>query len=233
MAATGAIAGWCYRSGVPTIRGVIFDLDGTLVDSNDAHVLAWVEALAEFGWTVTQEQVRPLVGMGGDKLLPALVGVAAAGPEGHPVLKRRQALIARFVPQLRLFRGGAALLDALRRRGLRLALASSGTRPEVDRLLALGSLERSFDAIVSADEAARSKPDPDIVEAARAALELPASEVVMIGDTHYDLEAARRAGIATLAFRCGGAPEASFAGAVAIYDGPADLLANLDRSPPV
>jgi HAD superfamily hydrolase (TIGR01509 family) len=216
---------------VPTIRGVIFDLDGTLVDSNDAHILAWVEALAEFGWNVTQEQVRPLVGMGSDKLLPALAGVALDSNEGHPVSTRRQALMARFVPQLRPFPGAVELVEALRRRGLRIALASSATRPDVDRLLAQIGLENSFDAIVSAGEATHSKPDPDIVESARAALGLPASECVMIGDTRYDLEAARRAEIPSIAFLCGGMPEDTLGDALAIYEGPADLLEHLDASP--
>lgn len=210
---------------------MIFDLDGTLIDSNDAHILAWVEALAEFGWTVTQEQVRPLVGMGSDKLLPALTGVALDSPEGHPVSTRRQKLMARFDPQLRLFPGAAELLTALRRRGLRIALASSATRPDVDRMLALTGIGGSFDAVVSAGEAEHSKPDPDIVEAARAALGLPASEVMMIGDTRHDLEAARRAEIPALAFRCGGAPEDTLGDSVAIYDGPADLLEHLENSP--
>ncbi len=221
----------CYRSGVPTIRGVIFDLDGTLVDSNDAHILAWVEALAEFGWSVTPEQVRPLVGMGGDKLLPALVGVAEDGPEGRPISRRRKSLLARLVPTLRPFPGVQPLIAALRRRGLRLALASSGYRGDVERLLALAGLGDSFDAIVSADEVEHSKPDPDIVEAARAALGLPASEVVMIGDTRHDIVAAGRAGIVAIALRCGGAPEDTLAGAAAIYDGPEDLLARLEDSP--
>lgn len=221
----------CYRSCVPKIRGVIFDLDGTLVDSNDAHILAWVEALAEFGWEVTQEQVRPLVGMGSDKLLPALVGVGLDSHEGHPVEKRRQALMTRFIPQLLAFPGAVDLVATLRRRGLRVALASSGTRPDVDHLLALIGLDSSFEAVVTAGEAAHSKPAPDIVEMARAALGLPASECVMIGDTRYDLEAARRAGIPAIGFRCGGMPEDTLGDAVAIYDGPADLLAHLDGSP--
>ena len=221
----------CYQSSVPTIRGVIFDLDGTLVDSNDAHILAWVEALAEFGWEVTQEQVRPLVGMGSDKLLPALVGVALDSHEGHPVEKRRQALMTRLIPTLRPFPGAVDLITTLRQRGLRLALASSGTRPDVDHLLASIGLDGSFEAVVSSGEVAHSKPAPDIVEMARAALGLAASECIMIGDTRYDLEAARRAGIPAIGLLCGGMPEDTLGDAVAIYDGPADLLAHLDASP--
>lgn len=216
---------------MPTIRGVIFDLDGTLVDSNDAHVLAYVEALAEFGWTVTQEQVRPLIGMGADKLLPTLLGIDADGPEGRPVNRRREHLVARFVPTLRAFPGVVPLIAALRRRGLRLAVASSGTRSDVENLLALAGLQDGFDAVISASEVEHSKPAPDIVEAARAALGLPASEVVMVGDTCYDIAAARRADIACIALRCGGNADDTLAGALAIYDDPADLLARLDDSP--
>jgi HAD superfamily hydrolase (TIGR01509 family) len=216
---------------VPTIRGVIFDLDGTLVDSNEAHVLAWIEALAEFGWTVTAAQVRPLIGMGADKLLPALIGVAEDGPDGRPISGRRARLLARFAPQLRPFPGVRALLDALRRRGLRLAVATSAVREDAERLLARAGLHDCFDVVVSADEAARSKPDPDIIEAAREALGLPPSEVVMVGDTRFDIAAARRAGITAIALRCGGSADETLAEAAAIYDDPADLLAQLETSP--
>lgn len=209
--------------------GVIFDLDGTLVDSNDAHALTWTEALAEFGFTVPFARVRPLIGMGGDKLLPALVGVAEDSPEGRPVVRRRDVLMARAIEGLRPFPGARALLDELRARGRRLVLASSGRGGDVARILAGAGLDGAFDAVVTASDAERSKPDPDIVQAALAAL--GPGRAVMVGDTIYDLVAARRAGIPALALRCGGAPEADLADAAAIYDDPADLLARLDGSP--
>jgi HAD superfamily hydrolase (TIGR01509 family) len=215
---------------VAPVRGVIFDLDGTLVDSNDAHVIAWVEALAEFGWTVTPGQVRPLIGMGGDKLLPALIGVREDGPDGRPIVRRRARIFARMIPDLRPFPGVDALLVALRRRGLRLALASSASAVDVDPLLRAARLHDRFDAIVTSDDADRSKPDPDLVSAALARLELAPGEVVLIGDTPYDIAAARRADVDTIAFRCGGSPDEALTGAVAVHDGPADLLAHLGRS---
>ncbi len=213
------------------IRGVIFDLDGTLVDSNDAHTLAWVESLAEFGWTVTPAQVRPLIGMGGDKLLPTLIGIEEDSAEGRPIRRRRSRLMARYTESMRPCHGARALLDALRARGLRLAVATSAHASDVDALLTAAGVRGCFDVVISAGDAERSKPDPDIVEAARAALGLSSGEVVMVGDTCYDLEAARRAGIPTIALRCGGADPASLAGAAAIYDDPADLLQHLEDSP--
>lgn len=213
------------------IRGVIFDLDGTLVDSNEAHVLSWTEALGEFGWQVAPEQVRPLIGMGGDRLLPALIGIAEEAPEGRPISRRRQRLMERFLPELRPFAGAQALLRELGRRGLRRAVASSASRADVDRMLERAGLVGCFEAVISADEAASSKPAPDVVEAARTKLGLEPGEVIMVGDTRYDVAAARRVGIPAIGLRCGGADDAALAGAVAIYDGPAELLAEIDRSP--
>lgn len=213
------------------LRGVIFDLDGTLVDSNDAHVIAWTEALSEFGWAVAPERVRPLIGMGGDKLLPALIGVAEDGREGRPIAGRRRHLFARMVPDLRPFPGAAALLDALRARGTKTALASSAGAGDVDALLRVAGLVGRFTAVVTSDDVDASKPEPDLVATALARLGLHAGEALLIGDTRYDIEAARRAGVAALAFRCGGAPDDDLAAALAIYDGPADLLARLGDVP--
>jgi HAD superfamily hydrolase (TIGR01509 family) len=213
------------------LRGVIFDLDGTLVDSNDAHVLAWTGALAEFGWDIAPERVRPLIGMGGDKLLPALIGVADDGPDGRPIVRRRRHLFARMTPDIRPCPGAARLLDALRERGLPVALASSAGAGDVERLLRAAGLLDRFAAIVTADDVAGSKPDPDLVAVAVARLGLHPGEAVLIGDTRYDIEAARRAGVAAIALRCGGSSDDELAGALAVYDDPADLLARLDESP--
>lgn len=221
-------AGGAIRGGM--IRGVIFDLDGTLVDSTEAHVLSWVEALGEFGWTVAPELVRPLIGMGGDKLLPALIGVPEDGPEGRPIRKRRQRLMERLLPELRPFPGAQALLREVKGRGLRRALASSGDRKDVEQLLAVGGLGECFDHVVTADDAGRSKPDPDVIAAALARLGLAAGEVIMVGDTRYDVLAARKLGISTIGLRCGGASDEALVGTVAIYDDPMALLEQIEAS---
>lgn len=219
-------------SGKAAVRGVILDVDGTLVDSNDAHARAWVFGLAEAGFEVPFERVRPLIGMGGDKLLPEVTGL----PEEHPRAKRageRRSEIfkARFLPTLRPFPRTRDLLLRMRGAGLRLAVASSAKPDELEALLRIAGARDLIEGASSAEEAESSKPDPDVVHAALERIRLDASEVVMVGDTPYDVEAASRAGVRAIAFRCGGWDDARLQGAIAVYDGPADLLARFERSP--
>jgi HAD superfamily hydrolase (TIGR01509 family) len=214
------------------MKGVIFDVDGTLVDSNDAHAAAWVQALLEGGHPVTFPRVRPLIGMGGDKLLPALTGVSAESPEGKAMEKRRGEIFrTRFLPKLRPFPGARELVAALKERGLKLAVASSASKDDLAALLQVTGVAELFEEKTSSDDAERSKPDPDIVAAALKRLGCAPSEAVMIGDTPYDVEAAGRVGVACIALRCGGWDDRSLAGAAAIYDGPAHLLGQVDASP--
>lgn len=213
-------------------RAVIFDVDGTLIDSNDAHAHAWVEALIDFGHPVTFEQVRPLIGMGGDKILPRLAGVQKDSDAGKAIDARRSDLFIRtYLPNLHAFPGTRELLVALQGRGLKLVVASSSKPDELKPLLALTGAAQLFAAQTSSKDAPESKPDPDIVHAALRRAGVPAAQVVMVGDTPYDLEAARRAGVRFVGVRCGGWGDDAFAGAVAIFDGPTDLLAQLDASP--
>ncbi|HYH69303.1 MAG TPA: HAD family hydrolase [Urbifossiella sp.] len=214
------------------VRGVLLDIDGTLVESNDAHAHAWVHALAESGHDVPFEKVRPLIGMGGDKLLPKVCGLDAEAREGKRVSERRgEIFLADYLPHLRPTRGARELLDQLSARGLRLAVASSAKKGELEPLMKLCGADRVCESATSSDDAAASKPDPDILNAALQSLGLPAAQAVMIGDTPYDVEAAKRAGMRVIAFRCGGWDDAGLRGAVAVYDDPADLAAHLDRSP--
>jgi HAD superfamily hydrolase (TIGR01509 family) len=213
------------------VKGVIFDVDGTLVDSNDAHTRAWVDVLAEFGYQVPYERVRPLIGMGGDKVLPILTGVSADDLQGKRITERREEIFAeRYLPHVRPLPGARDLLVRLRKEGLRLAVASSSKEEMLKKLLALVGAEDLLEAKTSSDDAENSKPDPDIVQAALRRLGEPADSVVMVGDTPYDIEAATRAGLKTIAFRCGGWKDTDLRGAFEIYDGPADLLQHLDQS---
>jgi HAD superfamily hydrolase (TIGR01509 family) len=214
------------------VRGVILDVDGTLVNSNDAHARSWVTALDEAKISVSFEQVRKLIGMGGDKLLPALANVDATSALGERIAERRAEIFQReHLPKLHSFPKTRELLRSLRERGLRLTVASSAKGEELLPLLTLAGAEDLVESATSSSDAKRSKPDPDIVRAALAKLELAATDVFMIGDTPYDIEAARQTGIATIALRCGGRSDHDLAGAVAIYDSPADLLENLTESP--
>ena len=213
------------------IRAVIFDVDGTLVDSNDQHARAWVEALAEYGYKVPVEQVRPLIGMGGDKVLPILTGLSAAEPKGKRIAERRDAIFAdKYLPQVRPLPGARDLLLGLKGDGLKLAVASSSGKGLLKRLLNIVGAPDVFEKTASGDDAEDSKPAPDIVHAALENLQGPPGAVAMIGDTPYDVEAARRAKVQPIAFRSGGWKDEDLKGAIEIYDGPLDLLQHLDES---
>jgi HAD superfamily hydrolase (TIGR01509 family) len=214
-----------------TIRAVIFDVDGTLVDSNDQHARAWVEALAEYGYKVPVEQVRPLIGMGGDKVLPILTGLSADEPKSKKIAERRDAIFAdKYLPQVRPLPGARDLLLRLKGDGLKLAVASSSAKDLLKRLLNIVGAPDVFEKAASGDDAEDSKPDPDIVQAALGSLGEPTDAVAMIGDTPYDVEAARRAKVQPIAFRSGGWRDEDLKGAIEIHDGPLDLLKQLDES---
>ena len=207
------------------IEAVIFDVDGTLVDSNDAHARAFVEAFADCGFDVPFEKVRRLIGKGSDKLIPELIGRF-----DQRVADRKKAIFRqRFLPALQPFGGVGKLLRTLHERGIRLAVASSAGKDELDALLAVTGVAELLEQQTDADDAEHSKPDPDIVRAALQKLALPAPGCVMVGDTPYDAEAARRAGVGFVGVRCGGWTDRDLAPALAVYDDPAALLGQLDQ----
>ncbi len=214
------------------LRGVLLDMDGTLVDSNDAHAGAWVAALAEGGHDVPFARVRRLIGMGSDTLLPEAIGLAKDTPQGQRLSERWGAIFReRYLPDLQPFPGARELVARMRADGLRVVIASSGEREMLDTLIALVGLAALIDGTVSASDAARSKPAPDLVRAALGKAGLPPAATVLLGDTPYDIAAARKADVRTIALRCGGFSDADLAGALARYDDPADLLARFDTSP--
>jgi len=215
------------------IRGVIFDLDGTLVESNDAHAHAWVQAMEEQGYNVSFETVRPLIGMGGDKVLPQTLGIAKDTEEGKRISQRRKEIFRqRYVPHLRAFPGARELLERMHEQALKLLIATSAEPDEVQALLRVigPHVDRWFSDIISAQEASHSKPDPDVISVAVERSGSSPQELVMIGDTPYDIEAAAKVNIKTIAFRCGGFRDEDLARAMMIYDGPTDLLARYDTS---
>ena len=215
---------------IPRVDGVVFDVDGTLVDSNDAHALAWVEVLAEHGYRATFAEVRPLVGMGGDKVLPILTKLSEESEAGRAIGERRAEIFRRrHLPTIRPFPKVRELVDCLQRDGLRVAVASSASEDDLRALLERASVADLLDRAASKDDAPRSKPDPDVVRAALARLGVPAHRVLMVGDTPYDVEASLRAGVVPIALRCGGYwTDADLRRAVAILDDPAALLAHFD-----
>jgi len=205
-------------------EGVIFDVDGTLVDSNDAHARAFVEAFREFGFEIRFEKLRRLIGMGSDKLIAELIG-----RDDESLAERKKALFRqRHLPALRAFPCVEELLAALRARGLKLAVASSAAGDELDALLERAHAKRYLEARTDAGDAERSKPDPDIMQAALRKLALPAARCVMVGDTPYDAEAAQRAGLAFVGVRCGGWSDADLHPAIGVYRDAADLLRHVE-----
>src|SRR5688572_10164331 len=215
------------------LRTVLLDIDGTLVDSNDGHARAWVDALRAHGYVVPFERVRPLIGMGGDKVTPMLTGLDPDSGEAERISETRSELfLEQELPALRPTRGARPLLEHMLGIGLELVVATSAKEDEVRALLEQAGVWDLIQLASSADDAERSKPDPDIVQAA---LRLSRSQVahsLMIGDPPYDLEAAARARVPAIALRCGGWwDDAAFAKATAIYEDPADLLAHFDDSP--
>lgn len=215
-----------------SIGGVILDVDGTLLLSNDAHAHAWVEAFAAFGYAIPFEQVRPLIGMGGDKLVPALVpDLSSTDGVGKQIADRRKAIfLTRYAPTLQPAPGARALVERLRGDGLHLIIASSAKRDELETLLTAAQVDDLVKERVTSSDAKESKPAPDVVGVALDTIGLPPGQVVMLGDTPYDIESAGKVGVRTLAVRCGGADDARLAGATAIFDDPADLLAHYDTS---
>ncbi len=213
------------------IRGVIIDVDGTLVDSNDVNAQAWLDSLEEYGHQVPFERARGLVGMGSDTFLPEAIGVEKESPEGSAISERRSVIFKeRYLPTIKPFPQTRALIERMQKQGLQLIVASSAQADEVEALLKLAGVDDLLKQRVSASDADASKPNPDIVEVALEKLGLRADEVVMLGDTAYDIEAAKKAGVATVALRSGGWQDADLADAVEIYNDPADLLANYDTS---
>jgi HAD superfamily hydrolase (TIGR01509 family) len=214
------------------IKGVILDVDGTLVDSNDAHIRSWLEALSRHGYNCTYEEIRRLIGMGSDNLLPTAIDVEKDTPEGKRLSDTWSEVFERdYLPNIKAFPRTRDLLLALKARGLKLVVASSAQEDMLDKLLDIAGVKDLLEESTSADDAENSKPDPDIVEAALGKIGLGPNEVLMLGDTPYDIQAARKLGIGTIGLRCGGWDDKGLQGAVAVYDDPADLLARLDDSP--
>ncbi|AWN55763.1 HAD family hydrolase [Methylobacterium sp. 17Sr1-1] len=217
------------------MRHLIFDIDGTLLDSVDLHAKAWAEAFAAFGITVPADRVRSQIGKGGDQLMPVFVPKERLEREGEKLEKFRSDLFkTKYLPEVKPFPGVRALFERLKAEGHVLALASSGKAEEVERYQEIAGIRDLVDVATNSDEAERSKPHPDIFEAALDKLGRPSrGQAIVIGDSPYDAEAAVKAGLPVIGVLCGGFPEAQLgeAGCTAIYRDPQDLLDGYDASP--
>lgn len=210
--------------------GVIFDVDGTLVDSVDLHAEAWQRIFAKWGHEVPFAAVRAKIGKGGDELMPDFLPRDVVERDGKAIEAERTALFkAEYVDRVRGFPMVAELVRALTERGVKVALGSSGKMEEVERNMRLLGIDGMGVAVATSDDAERSKPHPDIFQVAVGKLGLAAGEVVAVGDTPYDAEAAVRAGVVPVGVLCGGVAEGVLrgAGCVAVFRDPADVLGRL------
>src|SRR5688572_17155398 len=148
-------------------KAVLLDIDGTLIDSNDAHAQAWVDTGKEFGHDIKYDHVRWLIGMGGDKVLPEVTGLEEESEEGKKILERRgEVFRSKYLPQLKPFDGTRELLEAMSNDGLKLVVATSAGEKDLSALLKQAGIEDLIDKAANSDDAEESKPAPDIVEAA-------------------------------------------------------------------
>ena len=210
-----------------TQRGVLFDVDGTLVDTSYQHTIAWWQALRDGGHEVPLREIHRAIGMGSDTLLPHLIGHAdddLSSAHGH--------YFAPYLEQLQVFAAGPELLRACKKRGLVVVLASSSEKEQLARVRRELDAEDAIDHVTTAADVGRSKPAPDLVEVALEKSGLAPADAVMVGDTKWDVEAAAKAGVACVGLMCGGwgADELREAGAAEIWASPAELLAHLDES---
>ena len=216
-------------------KAIIFDVDGTLIDSVDLHAKAWVDAFKEFGHDIAVDDVRGQIGKGGDQLMPVFLSSEELDEKGERLHQRRgEILKERYLSSIRPFPDVRALFERIRADGIRIVLASSAKGDELETYKKIADIEGLTDAETSADDVERSKPEPDIFEAAMFKLgDVGPDDVVVVGDTPYDAEAAAKAGLRTVGVLCGGFSEDSLreARCIAIYDGPTDLLDRYEGSP--
>jgi HAD superfamily hydrolase (TIGR01549 family) len=216
------------------IKTVIFDIDGTLVDSVDFHARAWQEAFREFGREVEFRRVRHQIGKGGDQLMPVFFTAEELERFGERMEKFRGDLYKReYLPQVRAFPAVRELFERIRQDGKRIALASSAKEDELGAYKKIANISDLVEEETSKDDVSRSKPHPDIFASALAKLgNPPTSEVIVVGDTPYDAEAAGKISLRTIGVLCGGFPEQELraAGCVEIYRDPAELLARYEET---
>ena len=180
-------------------KAAIFDLDGTLLDSVDLHALAWHEAMVKFGHDVTLEQVRSQIGKGGDKLIPVFLSADEQRDHGKELEEwRGKRFKTRYLPLVRPFSAVPDLLRRLRDGRLRIAVASSAKRDELDKYLDIAGIADLVDTTTSSEDADESKPAPDVFEIILKKLKIAGADAVAIGDTPYDATAAGKAGVATI-----------------------------------
>ncbi|HEY0189767.1 MAG TPA: HAD-IA family hydrolase [Kofleriaceae bacterium] len=218
------------------LGAVLFDLDGTLVDTNDMHVRAWHAAMKTHGYHVAPDRIAVEVGKGGDQLVPDVLGREAEQKAGEALRKTHGEEFKKIAERegILMMPGARELMDAMRARGLKLALATSSSDDglEVVERASGVAWRELFDVVTGADDAKRSKPAPDIVTVAVEKLGMGPAECAMFGDTPWDAKSAKRAGVTLIGVRCGGNDDKALlrAGARLVYQDPAEIAGRLDEA---
>jgi HAD superfamily hydrolase (TIGR01509 family) len=215
------------------LRAALLDVDGTLLDSVEAHAAAWVEAIRVAGHRPPPlEAMRALIGLGADKILPYALSIDRYDAEWHRITAiRHEIFVDRYLPDVRPFPAVRQLVQQMRRSGWIIVVATSAAKKEVDALLARSGILDLLDHIVHATGYVRSKPDPDIFNRALHRSGGSRDASVVLGDTPYDMMAAARAGLRSVAVRSGGWTDSAFGTAEAVFDDPQDLLRQFHASP--
>jgi HAD superfamily hydrolase (TIGR01509 family) len=218
------------------LDGFIFDLDGTLIDSNPTHVLAWQRAFERYGYKVALDRIEIEIGKGGDMLVPAILGRQADRQDGDKLREAQPQEFEKLANErgLPVFPGATQLLQALQDRGIMTVLATSSGKKQlsVAEKASGFAVSQSVDLIVNADDIQSSKPAPDLVVAAVKKLDMSPAQCAMLGDTPYDADSCKHAGVVCLGVTCGGRPAIDLysAGARAVFRDPADVLSRLEEA---
>ena len=215
------------------VRAVLFDVDGTLVDSNEAHVDSWAVAFREAGHPQEVDDIRQQIGKGGDLLVPSLFPQANEAQRKAISDAHGRHFKSAYLDHVKPFPDARALLERVKQSGRTIILASSAKKDEVEHYVRLLEAEDLIDAVTSIDDVDASKPEPDVFEAALDKAGIGPDAAIVVGDTIYDVDAARRVGIATVAVTSGPYDRAQLkdAGALAVFVDVGDLLAGFERSP--
>jgi len=214
------------------IRGILFDVDGTLVDSGYLHAVAWWQAFRQQGFDVVMADIHRAVGMGADTIVPHLLGDDVDDDVADELPAAHDAIYSTWWPALRLLPGARELVTHAHGAGLTTVLASSAAQREVNVVLRLLDVDDQLDHTTSSDDAGTSKPAPDLVQSALQKADLAPDEAIFVGDAVWDVEASAKAGVRCIGLECGGtsASELREAGAVHTYKDCADLLAHWDEA---
>lgn len=216
------------------ISAVIFDLDGTVVDSNELHVDAWREAFLHYGKDFPPERLLHQIGKGGDKYMPEFLTEAELREFGAELEQFRADLFKRdYLERVKPFPRVRELFERVRSDGKRIALASSGNENDVAHYVKVAAIGELIESRTTKSDVEHSKPSPDVFTSALNLLHLAPQDAIVIGDTPYDVVAAKKIGLPTIGLLCGGFSEDELraSGAVAIFRDPADLLEGYSRSP--